>query len=313
MLTAARSIGEPPRRAMGRAPVRRQARPGRAPWTAARHSTPGQLSMMRRRASISWSEARSAMGRAAAISSRRSSCPTSCSSSTATGMGTEKGGPLEKPVHEVCVSSYRMDAKEVTQVAFQSIMDDNPSHFPGGNLPVDSVTWMEAKEYCKKLDKRLPTEAEWEYAARAGAQTNFYWGDDYDATQANFCDGSCELNVRVADALDGFKNTAPVGSFSPNSFGLYDMAGNVSEWVFDSFDPSYYIMSPKDNPSGWVPLQTEKVQLGPEQDFLAKRSASRKIVRGGAWESHPSGGWSATRKIFYPGAPRAAAWMDEFF
>ncbi len=216
-------------------------------------------------------------------------------------MGSERGGPLEKPVHEVCVSSFKMDAKEVTQVAFQAVMDGNPSHFPGGSLPVDSVTWMEAKEYCISSGKRLPTEAEWEYAARAGTQTNFYWGDDYDATKANYCDGSCELNVRVASASDGFKNTAPVGSFPPNPFGLYDMAGNVSEWVFDTHDPSYYIMSPKDNPPGWVPLQAEKVQLGPEQDFLAERSASRKIVRGGAWESHPSTGWSATRKIFYPG------------
>ncbi len=216
-------------------------------------------------------------------------------------MGSEKGGPLEKPVHEVCVSSFKMDTKEVSQVAFQSVMGNNPSHFPGGNLPVDSVAWMEAKEYCKRSGKRLPTEAEWEYAARAGTQTNFYWGDDYDATKANYCDGSCELNVRVADASDGFKNTAPVGSFPPNPFGLYDMAGNVSEWVFDSHDPSYYIISPKDNPPGWVPPQTEKVQLGPEQDFLAERSASRKIVRGGAWESHPSAGWSANRKVLYPG------------
>ncbi len=79
------------------------------------------------------------------------------------------------------------------------------------------------------------------------------------------------------------------------------MAGNVSEWVFDSHDPSYYIISPKDNPPGWVPPQTEKVKLGPEQDFLAERSASRKIVRGGAWESHPSAGWSANRKVLYPG------------
>ena len=216
-------------------------------------------------------------------------------------MGSDKGGPLEKPVHEVCVSSFKMDPKEVTQVAFQSVMNGNPSHFPGGSLPVDSVTWMEAKAYCISLGKRLPTEAEWEYAARAGSQTNFYWGDDYDSTKANYCDGSCELNVRVADASDGFKNTAPVGSFPPNPFGLYDMAGNVSEWVFDTHDPTYYAMSPKDNPPGWVPPQTEKVQLGPEQDFLAERSASSKIVRGGAWESHPSVGWSASRKIFYPG------------
>ena len=151
------------------------------------------------------------------------------------------------------------------------------------------------------MGKRLPTEAEWDYATRAGTTTEFYWGDVYDAKKANFCDGTCELNVRVADASDGFKNTAPVGSFPPNPFGLHDMAGNVSEWVFDSFDPGYYIISPKDNPPGWVPPQTEKVKAGPEGDFLAERSASRKVVRGGAWESQPFAGRSASRKIFYPG------------
>jgi len=216
-------------------------------------------------------------------------------------MGSDKGGPLEKPAHEVCVSSFKMDKYEITQRNFQFQIKLNPSYFQGGDLPVDSVTWMDAKEYCQKVGKRLPTEAEWEYAARAGTKTEYYWGDDFDPKMGNLCDKTCELNVRSVEGSDGFKHTAPVGSFPPNPFGLYDMVGNVSEWVSDSFSNSYYIISPKDNPKGYVPPQTAEVKVGPENDFLAERSASRKIVRGGAWENNFLSGRSASRKVLYPG------------
>lgn len=216
-------------------------------------------------------------------------------------MGSEKGNANELPVHESCVSSFKMDKYEITQRNFQAVMDLNPSHFQGAELPVDSVTWMDAHEYCQEQGKRLPTEAEWEFAARAGTSTEFYWGEEYDPKMGNLCDRSCELNVRVEDGSDGFKNTAPIGSFPPNSFGLYDMAGNVSEWVWDSYDEGYYIISPKNDPKGYVPEQRVAVKGGPEALFLAERSASRKVVRGGAWENHFSSGRSANRKIFYPG------------
>jgi formylglycine-generating enzyme required for sulfatase activity len=217
-------------------------------------------------------------------------------------MGSEKGSSLERPAHEVCVSSFTMDKYEVTQKDFQAKMDGNPSLFPGANLPADSVTWMEATEYCQKSGKRLPTEAEWEYAARGGTTSEFYWGEQIEPGKANFCDRECALNVRFPEISDGFKNTAPVGSFPPNPFGLYDMAGNVSEWVFDSYHESYYIISPKENPKGALLQVSQKPGQGePDSLFLAERSASRKVVRGGAWESTAFMLRPSSRKVFYPG------------
>jgi len=217
-------------------------------------------------------------------------------------MGSEQGGPLEKPAHEVCLSPFKMDKYEVTQKDFQAKMNGNPSLFPEANLPVDSVTWMEAKEYCRKVNKRLPTEAEWEYAARGGTTTQFYWGDQMEAGKANFCDRECALNVRFPEISDGFKNTAPVGSFPPNSFGLHDMAGNVSEWTFDSYREGYYIISPRENPRGALLQVSRKPKEGePDSLFLAERSASRKVVRGGVWETSAFMLRSSSRKVFYPG------------
>jgi formylglycine-generating enzyme required for sulfatase activity len=217
-------------------------------------------------------------------------------------MGSDKGSSLEKPAHEVCVSAFKMDKYEVTQKDFQAKMDGNPSLFPGANLPVDSVTWMEATKYCQKSGKRLPTEAEWEYAARGGTTSEFYWGEQIEQGKANFCDRECALNVRFPEISDGFKNTAPVGSFSPNPFGLHDMAGNVSEWVFDSYHEGFYIISPKENPKGALLQVSQKpIEGEPDSLFLAERSASRKVVRGGAWETTDFMLRPSSRKVFYPG------------
>lgn len=216
-------------------------------------------------------------------------------------MGSENGKANEKPVHEVCVSSFKIDKHEVTQRKFQSVIELNPSYFQGADLPVDSVSWMDANEYCRKSGKRLPTEAEWEYAARAGTTTEYYWGNDFDPKMGNLCDSTCELNVRLIEGSDNFKHTAPVGSFPPNPFGLYDMSGNVSEWVWDSYHEAYYIVSPKNDPKGFVPIQRDETDGKPEEIYLAERSASRKIVKGGAWENNYLSGRTATRKVFYPG------------
>jgi len=196
-------------------------------------------------------------------------------------MGSNKGEVDEVPMHEVCVSPFKIDRYEVSQRNFLSMMGDNPSRFKGPLLPVDSVTWMEAEAYCKKQSKRLPTEAEWEYAARGGTSTEYYWGKKVGSKQANFCDNSCELNVRLVDVSDGFKHTAPIGSFAPNPFGLYDMAGNVSEWVSDWMMENYYRVSPKDNPKG-------------------PGYGEWKVVRGGAWENDGFAIRSANRKGFQP-------------
>ena len=208
-------------------------------------------------------------------------------------MGSDKGSPRERPIHEVCVSSFKIDKYEVSQRDFQSVLKTNPSRFVAGDLPVESVTWLEADEFCRETGKRLPTEAEWEFAARGGTKTEFYWGDAFDPSKGNFCDESCELNIRLRGASDGYKHTAPVGKFPPNPLGLYDMAGNVAEWVNDndSKGENYYIVSPRDNPKGPV-RHDAKIIRGEKND---------KIFRGGSWE----GGSETLRSAW-----RKALWAD---
>ena len=185
-------------------------------------------------------------------------------------MGSEKGDSDERPIHEVCLAKFELGQYEVSQKAFQEVMGSNPSLNLGANYPVDSVTWFEANEYCQRTGRRLPSEAEWEYAARAGTNTVFYWGDKIDIQYANFCDKRCKLNDKVASLDDGYAHTAPIGTFKPNAFDLYEMIGNVSEWVEDFMQENYYQISPKHNPEG------------PEMQKV------RKIFRGGAWNMRPS-------------------------
>ena len=206
-------------------------------------------------------------------------------------MGSDKGALLEGPVHKVCLSSFKIEKHEVTQKFFQSVMKTNPSRFVSADLPVESVTWQEANKYCKKTGKRLPTEAEWEFAARGGTTSEYYWGEKFDSSRGNFCDNNCDMNVRVADASDGYKYTAPVGKFPPNPLGIYDMSGNVAEWVADWMDTeqNYYIISPKDNPSG------------PDRENASDfdGGANEKVLRGGSWGGGIETLRSAWRKAFF--------------
>ncbi len=196
-------------------------------------------------------------------------------------MGSDKGDHDERPVHEVCLSPFWIDKYEVAQSNFEAKMGNNPSRFVGPRLPVDRVNWHEAKAYCEKSGKRLPTEAEWEYAARGNTDTDFYVGSKIGGKFGNFCDRECLRNSRIAAVSDGFKFTAPVGSYSPNPFGLYDMAGNVSEWVEDWMGYVYYLSSPKNDPKGPTP-----------QDI--------KVMRGGGWLNNPGFLRSANRTGLWP-------------
>jgi sulfatase modifying factor 1 len=203
-------------------------------------------------------------------------------------MGSDKGAVSEQPAHEVCLNAFKLDKFEVTQGRFQAFMGHNPSRFKGADLPVESVTWHEAEEYCENSGKRLPTEAEWEYAARGGTDTEYYWGDEFDSSKSNFCDSKCVMNIRTENMSDGFTNTAPIGSFPANPFGLHDMAGNVNEWVSDWFEIRYYKNSPKDNPQG-------PKRLNPSD---RRGGGTQRVYRGGAWKTEVNSQRSAWRKGF---------------
>ena len=158
-------------------------------------------------------------------------------------MGAPLDGPKmaendEAPPHKVTVSSFYMDICPVTQAEFEKVMGFNPSYFANAPFsPVECVTRPQALEYCRRAGKRLPTEAEWEYAARAGTTGLAYWEDedwqDYAFLHPN----------------GGFR-TKGAGLKKPNAFGLYDVIGNVWEWCSDWYDAEYYMKSPEVDPKG---------------------------------------------------------------
>jgi len=165
----------------------------------------------------------------------------------------------EKPVHTVCVDGFHVGKYEVTQGQWREVMGNNPSRFSscGDNCPVESVSWNDARGFIGRLNAktgmnyRLPTEAEWEYAARSGGKREKYAGGD---------------NIDSVAWYDGNsgRRTHPVGTKLPNGLGLYDMSGNVLEWCSDWYGASYYGSSPRNNPKG-------------------PSSGSVRVVRGGCW------------------------------
>lgn len=188
--------------------------------------------------------------------------------------GNDRDVPPETPAHRVRITQpFYLDCCEVTQEQFQLVMGANPSwHQPpragddwSPQFPVNNVTWQQADEFCRRLSERtderaagrvyrLPTEAEWEYACRAGSSTPFRW------TPRRMADDSSGFAAGMSPALP----VKPVGSYAPNAFGLYDLRGNVWEWCSDWFDRDYYARSPVDDPQG------------PAEGYL-------KVVRGGDW------------------------------
>ena len=163
-------------------------------------------------------------------------------------MGSDEGDSDEKPVHRVTLNSFYIGKYEVTQKEWQEIMGSNPSYFKGDDLPVESVSWDDVQEYLRKLNAktggkyRLPTEAEWEYAARGGASTG-------SATALKYSGSNNIGDVAWYDGNSGSK-THTVGTKPPNELGIYDMSGNVWEWCADWYDKNYYASSPSNNPQG---------------------------------------------------------------
>jgi len=149
----------------------------------------------------------------------------------------------QSPQHRVTVPAFFMAKFPVTQAQWEAVMGNNPSYFKGKNRPVENVSWDDAMAFCQKLsqklgkDYRLPSEAEWEYACRAGTTTPFYFGETLTTDLANY-DG----NYTYADGTKGEyrKQTTDVGQFPPNAFGLYDMHGNVWEWCADPWHENYH-------------------------------------------------------------------------
>ena len=157
----------------------------------------------------------------------------------------------ERPQHLVKVPAFYMSQTAITQAQWQAIaatakidinLKTNPSRFKGDELPVEKVNWYEATEFCKRLSRktkreyRLPSEAEWEYACRAGTKTPFHFGETITADLANY-----RATETYADEPTGEyrQQTTPVGQFPPNAFGLYDMHGNVWEWCADTWHDNY--------------------------------------------------------------------------
>jgi sulfatase modifying factor 1 len=191
-------------------------------------------------------------------------------------MGSETGFPAERPVHRVFLDAFYLGQHPVTNAQYERFvaeagqrvpyLDDRRMQFdnwdqekrtyPPGRTqhPVTLVSWRDAQAYCEWAGGRLPTEAEWEKAARGSLEDKLYpWGDEIDPSLANY---------------DNREGTTPVGSYPPNGYGLYDMAGNVWEWVADRYDAKYYTQSPLSNPQG------------PEKGTV-------RVLRGGAWLLFP--------------------------
>ncbi|MBC8262764.1 MAG: formylglycine-generating enzyme family protein [Anaerolineales bacterium] len=210
----------------------------------------------------------------------------------------------EQPVHEVTLDDYYIDQYEVTNERFAAFvtdtghvtdaeqrgesyvldpsLEDNGQMVEGaywkhpvgptsnvdglGNHPVVHVSWNDAVAYCEWRGDRLPTEAEWEKAARGDDGRTYPWGNTFYGNRLNYCDSNCRFDYADSTWDDGFANTAPVGSYPDGAgpFGVLDMAGNVGEWVADWYAEDYYAISPSENPPG-------------------PSSGDERVHRGGGW------------------------------
>ncbi|MFH1264926.1 MAG: formylglycine-generating enzyme family protein [Planctomycetota bacterium] len=212
-------------------------------------------------------------------------------------MGSSQGEDDEEPEHEVWLDSFLIDKYEVTQEQFRMLMHKDPAHFKGASNPVERIPWGDAAWYCNHRSRaeglkpcydektgacdfnangyRLPTEAEWEYACRAGSTADFHFGSDENKLGSHgwFDDNSS-------------KKTHPVGRKKPNQWGIHDMHGNVMEWCNDVYDASYYDKSPKTSVRGPPDSPTAKF-----------------VLRGGAWNTSAGACRSAYRVGENPSQP----------
>ncbi|MBM4095233.1 MAG: formylglycine-generating enzyme family protein [Planctomycetes bacterium] len=186
----------------------------------------------------------------------------------------EVGREDNETQHEVILTKdFYLGIYEVTQAEYEKVMGNNPSEFKGASTPVEMVSWNDASEFCKKLSDfpeekkagrvyRLPTEAQWEYACRAGTTTPFHFGNELNGTQAN-CNGAEPYGTEAKGPY--LEKTSAVGSYPPNAWGLYDMHGNVDEWCSDWYGE--YLVTRNTDPQG------------PQKGEV-------RVLRGGSWNFH---------------------------
>ena len=217
-------------------------------------------------------------------------------------MGVNEGPIDAKPAHQVKVDGFLMDQHEITQDVYEGVTGKNPSRRKNPRNPVEQVTWSAAVKFCNARSTqeglspcyntntwecdfsangyRLPTEAEWEYACRAGSSTRFYFGESNEELRSfGWFEGNSEAKPH------------PAGQRKPNAWGLYDMAGNVWEWCNDFYGSKYFRDSPGENPHG--PTQGEK-----------------RVLRGGAWSSSAGNCTSWVRNCDEAGVTDVCLTMD---
>jgi formylglycine-generating enzyme required for sulfatase activity len=202
--------------------------------------------------------------------------------------------------HEVVITkAFYLGVFEVTQGQYEKVMGKNPAFFCAGgrgkqrvegrstaDYPVENVSWLDAVEFCKNLSAkekktyRLPTEAEWEYACRAGTKTVFHTGNDFNSNLANI-NGLIYNSYGKEEAGPFWRCTTKVGEYKGNAFGLYDMHGNVQEWCADWYAADYYTKGPKEDPQG-------------------PSEGTQRVLRGGGWPSSAMTCRSAFRNHLAP-------------
>jgi formylglycine-generating enzyme required for sulfatase activity len=196
------------------------------------------------------------------------------------GSPERRGYEDEHPLHKVMVAPFFMGKYPVTQAQWQAVMGRlPPCRCRGAGLPVDRVAWHDARQFCERLSERvgrvyrMPSEAEWEYACRAGTHTPFYFGETITTDLVNYVGEHTFLSE--PKGVYRHKSTE-VGSFPPNAFGLYDMHGNVWEWCADAWHDTY---------------------LGAPSDGKAweSRDVAQRVLRGGSWHEPPDNCRSAVR------------------